>query len=180
MSIGKTISSSVVHENPWWSYKKDIYSLNEGEEREYHYCQTNGAVIIIPVLEDGRLVLIRQYRYLQDKHSIEFACGGINLHEAPFEAAKRELLEETGMQAGEMMKIAEFEPASGYSKDRTHLYIASDLRELGDPQTESTEILETLPRRIDEFNQMIRSGEIWDGQTLSSWAIARDYIYNFI
>jgi len=180
MGIGKTISSSVVHENPWWSYKHDIYSLNEGEEREYHYCQTNGAVIIIPVLEGGRLVLIRQFRYLQDKHSIEFACGGINLHEAPFEAAKRELLEETGMQAGEMMKIAEFEPANGYCKDKTCLYIASDIQQIGDPETEDTEVLEVVYRRIDEFNQMIRSGEICDGQTLASWAIARDFIYNFI
>lgn len=180
MSIGKTISSSTIAENPWWTYKRDIYTLNEQDEIEYHYCQTNGAVIAIPVLEDGRLLLISQYRYLQDKHSIEFACGGIKPNEAPFEAAKRELLEETGFLAGEMMKIAEFEPMNGYCKDKTCVYIATELEQTTEDKSDETERIETLCRRIDEFNHMIRNGEVWDGQTLASWAIARDYIYNFI
>lgn len=136
--------------------------------------------MVIPVLDDGRLILVRQFRYLVDKHSIEFACGSMSANEISFETARRELLEETGFKAGELMKIGEFEPANGYCKDKTCVYVGVELEQLTDPQHFNNEVLEVLFRRIDEFEQMIKGGEIWDGQTLAAWAMARDYINNLV
>lgn len=176
----KKISSEIIAENPWWNYRHDRYILADNSQGDYYYCETPGAVMVIPVLDDGRLILVRQFRYLVDKHSIEFACGSMLANEISFETAKRELLEETGFRAGELMKIGEFEPVNGYCKDKTCVYVGVELQQLTSPTQNNNEVLEVLFRRIDEFEQMIRSGEIWDGQSLAAWAIARDYVKNLV
>jgi len=176
----KTISTKIIHKNPWCEYKHDKYLLPNKSEYDYFYLKTNGCVKIIPVLEDGRLLLIRQYRYLQDKNGIEFVAGGIIEGESPSESAQRELLEETGYQTGELIKIGEFEPNNGCCIDNAHLFVATDLKKVNEPTPESSEILEMMYRRVDEFEKMIKQGEIWDGLTLAAWAIGREYVRQLV
>lgn len=172
----KKVSSEVVHKNPWWEYKCDKIIRPDGSEGEYCYAETYGNVIIIPVLDDGHLVLVRQYRYLADKNSIEFPGGGIGKDESPTDAAKRELLEESGYSMENLIKIGAFEPCVGVVKDLSHIFIAHELTAVQKPKSDQFEKTEVILRRVDEFENMIKHGEIWDGQVLAAWALARELL----
>ncbi len=172
----KKVSSAIIHKNPWCEYRCDKIIRSNGDEGEYCYIETRGNSMVVPVLDDGRLVLVRQYRYLSDKFSIEFPAGGIAVGEGPAEAAKRELLEESGYGTENLIKIGSFEPSNGIIKDMSHIFIASELEKIEEPKVDEFERTEVMIRRIDEFEDMIKRGEIWDGQVLATWALAKDLI----
>ncbi len=176
MSEIKKISSQIVHKNPWWEYKCDKIIRADGSEGEYCYVETPGNVVVIPLLDDGRLVLVRQYRYLNDKNGVEFPGGGMGKGESPAEAAKRELLEESGYTTENLIKIGAFEPSVGVIKDLSHVFLANELTLVQKPKSDPMESTEVLIRRIDEFENMIKQGEIWDGQVLAGWALVRDFL----
>lgn len=170
------ISEEIIHSNPWWDYKHDKYLLPNGKQGDYYYGETpgSGCAMVIPVSDDGKILLIVQHRYLRNKRSVEFPCGGLNKGETPAEAAAREFLEETGYETTDLIKIGEFEGLNGLFKDTTHIFVARELNKVDESHLDETESVEILFRRPDEFEDMIRRGEIWDGQTLASWAIVRD------
>ncbi|MBI2436238.1 MAG: NUDIX hydrolase [Candidatus Magasanikbacteria bacterium] len=170
----KKISEEILHENPWWKYKHDIYERPNGSEGDYFYAETPGVVMIVPVLPDGRIVLTLQHRYLVDKQSIEFPGGGIPEGMAPSEAAVQELLEETGCTAKEMVKIGEFEPDAGFVRDRCHVFLAHIISQ-SKQQLDETEEIELLYRLPEEVDDMIRKNEIWDGETMATWSLVYHY-----
>ncbi len=169
------ISSEVIHKTPRWDYKIDNFK-QDGKIREYYYVQTLGSSMVVPVLDDGRLLLVRQYRYLEDKFSVEFPCGGMDVSETPTDAANREMLEETGFQSSDLIKIGSFAPCNGLLKEMCHIFLANELSEVSKPQSTEDEVTEVLMRRPDEFENMIKHGEIWDGQVLAAWALVRDLL----
>lgn len=171
----KKISEEIIHENPWWKYKHDTLERKNGEVGDYYYAETNGAVLIVPRLPDGRVVMVLQYRYLADKQSTEFPGGGIQTGFEPEIAARLELLEETGYLAEEFIKIGVFEPANGFVKDTTHVFLA-EVSERKEQRLDSTEDIEVLYRRPDEIADMVRRNEIWDGQTLAVWALIQHHL----
>ena len=173
----KKISSEVAHENrPWWNYKNDKFITPDGSQHDYYHIETGGNVIIVPVLDDGRLVLVRQYRYLNEKNSVEFPGGGINQNESVVDAANREFLEEAGYKTDNLIKIGTFEPCVGLLKDLSHVFIANELTFVQEPKSEGVEHTEVILRRVDEFENMIKHGEIWNGQVLAAWALVRDLL----
>jgi len=181
MSRFKTLSSKILDKNPFNEYKKDEFETEKGKKGEYYYIETNGFSLVMPITDDGRLVLVSQYRYLKDKLSIEFPCGGIAQKETSTEAAKRELVEETGYQAKEFIKVGEFESANSLIKDNSHIYVGMELEKVGEPVLEiNGEELEVMLRRPDEFEEMIKRGDIWDGQTLAAWTLAREHVLKII
>jgi len=91
------ISEEIIHQNPWWIYKHDIYQCQD-KNQDYFYGELLGNAIVVPILNDGRIVLVRQFRYLQDRSGIEFPMGGLLSGETPLQAAIRELREETGLE----------------------------------------------------------------------------------
>lgn len=177
MSDIKKISTEVVHKNPWWEYRRDQFVLPSGKKLDYFFGETPGNVLIVPVLDDGRLVLVRQYRYLEEKTGIEFPGGGIGKNESPAVAAARELLEETGYTTENLIKVGTFEPCVGLVKDLSHVFIANELTLAQTPESNNeAEKTEVLARRVDEFVDMIKHGEIWNGQALAVWALVRDLL----
>ena len=168
------LSEEVIHENPWYAYKHDTYEKPNGEVGDYYYSDLRGMAIIVPVFPDGRLLLILQSRYLTDKESVEFPGGGLRDGQTAIEAAREELLEETGYVADEFIKVGEFQPANGYAKDTTHVFMAhvSEYREMN---LDDTEEIEVLYRRPDEIDEMIRRNDIWDGQTMATWALVHHH-----
>lgn len=176
MRKAKKTDEEVIHQNPWWTYKHDKFERIDGTYGDYFYAQTRDSAMVVPVLDDGRIILIRQYRYLQDKESIEFPCGQMKESEAPSEGAKRELLEETGYKVQDLIKIGNFEGFKGFVKDETHLYLGADLKQIDSPQPEESEDIEVIYRRVDELEQMVSDGKIWDGQTLAAWALIRNHL----
>jgi len=170
----KQLASEIIHQSPRCDYKHDKIQSSSGEESDYYYVETPGSVLIVPVTNEGKLILVRQFRYLQDKVGVEFPGGGINKDESPLEAAKRELLEETGFTGGEYTKVGTVAGAKGILKEMTHIYIASQLKQTGNPINKDGILeLEAIQRRPDELEDIIKRNEVWDGQTLSAWLLAR-------
>jgi len=112
-----------------------------------------------------------------EKESIEFPGGGIEPGIDLVENARRELYEETGCIADDMLKVGMFEPANGYAKDLAHVFIArvAEMRSL--PESDASEEFEVLIRRPDEIDRMVRNNEIWDGTTLAAWAMVRHHFF---
>lgn len=176
----KKLSEEVLCENHWFLYKHDVYEKPDGTPGDYFYSESLGMVKVIPFFPDGRLVLILQHRYLQDKQSIEFPAGGIDDGETPSESAIRELREETGYGADELIKIGTFEPSNGISKNEAHVFIARIFDAQGEQELEQTEEIEVLIRRPDELEEMIARGDIWDGPTIVAWMLSRKKILSIV
>lgn len=71
----KTLTRETLLENPWWKYNKDLFEIEDGTQGEYHYVDSPGSVMVVPVLDDGRLLMVRQYRYLNGRESVEFPAA---------------------------------------------------------------------------------------------------------
>ncbi len=126
-----------------------------------------GAVAIIPILDDGKIIMIKQYRYAVKRELIEIPAGTIENGEKPEECAYRELIEETGYIAGEIFKIAEFYLAPGYSEEVLYLFIARKLVKRGEARLEIDEkIGDVIVVSLNEAIEMVGRGEIRDAKTI--------------
>lgn len=169
----KTISQEIIHENPWWKLRHDRYEMPNGKESDYFFGVTPGSVMIVPVMPDGRIIMVVQYRYINQKQSTEFPCGGRKEGEDFSVAVTRELLEETGCTADEVIEVGRFQPSNGLLDDEMHVYLAH-INQCGEVQPEEDEEFEVMYRRPDEIDEMIERGDIWCGETLAAWAMVRN------
>lgn len=124
-----------------------------------------GAVAIIPVKEDGKIVLVRQHRLPAGRSLVEIPAGTKRNNEEDEECARRELLEETGYRASTLRKIRSFYPAPGYSTEEITLFLASGLEkaEQSLDEDENIDVLEATPKEVFE---MLREGTIEDAKTI--------------
>lgn len=124
-----------------------------------------GSVVILPLLEDGRVILVRQYRYAARQELWELVAGTLEPGETVLRAARRELLEETGYRARRLRHLLSFYPSPGFLTERMHVVEARGLIP-GMARPESDERLEVGKFRRRELARMMASGEIADGKTL--------------
>jgi ADP-ribose pyrophosphatase len=125
-----------------------------------------GAVVILPFLPDGRLVLIRNQRYTIGQPLIELPAGTLEKGEEPMNCAGRELLEETGYLAGRLKPVASFFASPGILTEKMYLFAAYDLAHEGQSLDDSEEI-EVLPVAFPDAVRMIRDGQIQDAKTIA-------------
>jgi ADP-ribose pyrophosphatase len=177
LSRWKKLSSNIVHKNPWWTYKLDTFEIPHGVAGEYHYVHTEGSSMIVPVLDDGRIVLVNQYRFLCEKESVELPCGGVKPGHAYEEIARLELEEETGYLAQSWQAAGEFIPFNGATDEICKVFIARDLS-FAKPNPEKTEEFEVLTLSPKEIEGMINEKKIWDGMTLAAWMLVRRQFFN--
>ncbi|MFZ8834416.1 MAG: NUDIX hydrolase [Candidatus Caldipriscus sp.] len=124
-----------------------------------------GAVVIVPILEDGKVIFERQFRFSFGDYILELPAGTLEEGEDPLECARRELLEETGYIAEDWEKVAEFYLAPGYSTEYMHLFFARKLKFLGGNLDEEEDI-EILSLSREEILRSIERGEIRDAKSL--------------
>jgi 8-oxo-dGTP pyrophosphatase MutT (NUDIX family) len=115
---------------------------------------------------------VNQYRYLCDRESIEFPCGGVKNGSTHDETAWHELLEETGYRSDRLSLAGTFNPYNGVTDEICKVYIARSLVMAGGKPDE-TEEFEVLTLSAEELEEKISSGEIWDGMTIAAWGIVR-------
>jgi ADP-ribose pyrophosphatase len=168
-----TIDSSLIHDNPFWSTRKDRYRLPDGSEGDYFYVDSRGSVIVLPRLDDGRTVMVRQWRYLFGRASVEFPGGGIAEDTTPVQAARRELMEEAGLgfEETDLTLLGSFAPCDGMTNERCHVFEVLRTFPVGPaPEpSEEFEIVAYFPREIDE---RVLSGEIFDGMSVAAWGMS--------
>ncbi len=168
----KTLSVSTRFKNPWWTYKMDRFELPTGKKGEYHYVHTNGSSCVVPLLPDGRIMMVKQYRYLARRESMEFPCGAVKDGSTHDETASHELTEETGYAAAELTRAGVFNPYNGVTDEMCQVYIARQLRHVG-AKPDETEEFEFLPLYPEELEARILDGTIWDGMTIAAWMLVK-------
>lgn len=169
----ETSGSRTIISNPWWDYNLDNYILPNGNVGEYHYVNSRGATIIIPLHDNNTFSMVRQYRYLNKRHSLEFPGGGIKKGLLPMENALEELKEETGIIPKKLRLIGEYNPYNGVTNEICYTYIATGLM-VSESEPEPSEELEIVRLDFSQIVEFIKQGEIWDGMTLAAWTL---YIY---
>jgi ADP-ribose pyrophosphatase len=165
--LEKTVSSEILHQGKFLTLKLDTVELPDGKHATREFVVHPGAVMILPVFDDGRVLLERQYRYPVEKVFLEYPAGKIDPNEDELACAKRELLEETGYTAREWFFITRIHPVISYSTEFIDLFLARGLTE-GERRLDEGEFLETLIAEPKQVFEWIKSGKISDVKTIIS------------
>ncbi|MFC1651567.1 NUDIX hydrolase [Patescibacteria group bacterium] len=171
----KQITTQDKFKNPWWTYRFDKVIMPNGKEGEYNYVHTGGSVMIIPILDNGKIFMINQYRYLNRRESIELPAGGIKEGEKPIDIAHKELIEETNFD-GDLKKVGFFNPFNGVTDEICHVFVARNLKSSSKETKDDCEEFEFLELTPEEIDQKIKSNEIYDGLTMAAWMIGKNYL----
>jgi len=144
---------------------RDTVRLPDGGEATREYVTHPGAVMMIPMLDDGTLVMERQFRYPMDRVMLEFPAGKLDAGEDPLTCAKRELLEETGYTAREWARAGLLHPVISYSTEFIEIWFARGL-DLQDRSLDEGEFLEVITATPAQVLDWSRDGVITDSKTL--------------
>lgn len=145
--------------------RQDRVRLPNGREALREYIVHPGAVMVIPLLDDGRLVLERQYRYPMGRAMIEFPAGKLDAGESPFACAVRELREETGYTAREWARAGILHNAIAYSDEGIEVWFATGLT-LGERGLDDGEFLDVMSSTDDELARWVEEGTVTDAKTM--------------
>ena len=158
----KTLSTKGVYDNPWIRVEEHEV-INPGGGRNVYgkVCFKNVAVAIAAIDDDQHLYLVGQYRYPLQKYSWELPMGGAPLSEAPIDAAKRELKEETGLTAERWTEIMKLDISNSITDETGVVFVARGL-EHGEPDFDETEDLVIRREPFEKAVQMVQRGEITD------------------
>jgi ADP-ribose pyrophosphatase len=132
-----------------------------------------GASAVVPFLDDGRVLLIRQYRYAAGGEILEVPAGKLDADEAPEACAARELAEETGYRPGRLEKLGAIWTSPGFTDEVIHLFAAYEL-ESTRQQLEPDEIIDLVPMRLEEALALVRSSPVFDGKSAAALLLAAD------
>lgn len=162
----QTTGSRDIYNNPWIAVREDAVIRPDGAPGIYgvvHY--KNKAIGVVPIDADGYIYLVGQHRYPLDIYSWEIPEGGCPMGEEPLDGARRELLEETGLQAASWQMLGTAHLSNSVSDEEAIYYLATDLQQ-GEAQPEGTEELRVKRIPFDEALQMVLNGEITDAMSV--------------
>jgi ADP-ribose pyrophosphatase len=159
------LSSEQVLKGNFLQVHRDRVRLPDGGSATREYIKHPGAVMVVPLFEDGSLLLERQYRYPLARVMLEFPAGKLDPLETPLACGRRELLEETGYRAREWAYAGVLHNAIAYSDEGIHIFFARGL-EAGERQLDAGEFLDLVRHTPAELDAMALSGELTDAKTL--------------
>lgn len=174
----ETLSSEQVYHGVLLDVRRDQVRMPDGRTAQREYIVHPGAVMIVPLLADGRVVIERQWRYPLARAMLEFPAGKLEPGEPPLQCAIRELIEETGYRAGEWARAGILHNAIGYSNEGIEVWFARGL-EAGARQLDAEEFLDVVSATVDQLDEAARCGELTDAKTLvglmwlQNWRIGR-------
>ena len=162
----RTQERNYLYRNPWCAFRVDEVVLPSGTTIEYGVLESVGFAAVVPITEDGRVVLVRQWRQPLEAFTLELPSGGVEAGEEPQEAAERELLEETGYRARRLVHLASVHTSTGRTTEVCHLFTCRAVRDPGGPLPEPTEFIRVVELPLQEASEEISSGRITDAATV--------------
>jgi ADP-ribose pyrophosphatase len=161
----KTLHSDIVYEGKLINLRRDNTEIGDRIfTREV--VEHPGAVAIIPLLNNGKILMIKQYRHPVGEFLFEIPAGTLEKNESAEECAYRELIEETGHKAERLIKMVSCYLAPGYSDELIHIFLASDI-EKTKPKLEDDECIEVITFSLKEIKEKIKNGSIKDAKTIA-------------
>jgi ADP-ribose pyrophosphatase len=161
------VSGERVFDGSLLKVQRDQVKLPDGSPGVREYIRHPGAVAVVALFDDGRVLLERQFRYPHGRDFLEVPAGKLEPGEPQLDSARRELLEETGYQAAEWTRIGVVHTSIAYTDEAINIFVAKKLTHVGGKLDEG-EFLEVLTPRFDEAIAMIRDGRITDAKTVSA------------
>ncbi|MBY0578347.1 MAG: NUDIX hydrolase [Burkholderiales bacterium] len=163
--LEETIESSLVYDGDLLKVRRDNVKLPNGRSGIREYIRHPGAVVVIAFLENGKLLMERQFRYPLGRVFVEMPAGKIDSGEDPLQCAKRELLEETGFTAASWREITTVHPCIGYSDEKLIYFHAADLSFSG-KNLDEEEFIEHMELSLTDALDGVKRGEITDVKTV--------------
>jgi 8-oxo-dGTP pyrophosphatase MutT (NUDIX family) len=171
-----TLTSSKILERWWMTLRVDHVRLPSGAEmEEFHVAEYPDWALALTLTDDGKAIMVEQYRYAVDRIGLEFPAGAVYPGEDPLEAARRELLEETGYQAREWTTLGKVAVEPSRHTNYGHALVATGARKVAEPSPEQTEDLRVRVVDAASLPQMVEAGEIEHGIHVAAvfWAMYR-------
>ena len=159
------VSSKTLYRGKLLDLRLDEVLLSSGRRVRREIVVHPGASAILPIVEPGKILMVRQYRHPVGEVLLEIPAGTLKPGEDPMACAARELEEETGYRAGKLAHLATIYPAPGYSSETLHIYLARDLRK-GVQALEVDESISVIEMSIDQVLEGIRDGGVKDSKTI--------------
>ena len=169
------VSSETIAAGGMLTVKRDQVRLPNGNISQREYVLHPGAVVVVPLLPTGNIILEKQFRYPLHQVFIELPAGKIDAGEDILVTGQRELLEETGYSATQWIKLGHQHPCIGYSNEVIHMYLARGLT-AGAHRRDDDEHLEVFEAPLADCLAMIQRGEITDGKTIVALFFAEKYL----
>lgn len=171
----KKISSERIYEGAILNLRRDTVTVPSGTAYR-EIVEHNGAVAIVPIKDDGKIVMVKQFRYPSGQVLLEIPAGKIDKGETiPENTARRELREETGYTAEKMRYLGKLNPSVAYTEEVIHLYAATGLTE-GETEFDEDEALDIVEYDYDEAFSMAASGQLVDAKTIAGIFMAKEQL----
>ena len=157
----EVLSTEYLIRRPWLTARRDVAKLPDGRiNHEYYVLEYPDWVNIIAITEEGMVVLERQYRHGLGKTCFELPCGVIEEGETPLQAAKRELLEETGYSGGEWKQLMTLSPNPATSNNLAHSFLATGVKKVAGQSLDATEDIEVHLKSQDYVRELLENNQI--------------------
>ena len=167
----QTVSSQVVHTNPYYSVNQDEVIRPDGTTGSYYVVQNEDVVHVVALDSSDNIYLVQISRYTNDYISFELPAGQTD-GQKPLVAGRRELREETGLTAKTWKCLGYIRPAAGMMKAKSHVYLARQLQETTNHEQREEAILKTVKIPIRQALNMVKEGKIVDGESIASLMLA--------
>jgi ADP-ribose pyrophosphatase len=170
----KINSRTIIHRGRVFSLVKENVTLDNDVTTDMEFIEHPGATAIIPMFNDSHILLLKQYRHALRQYIWEIPAGTLDPEEGVIDCAKRELIEETGYSAEQWQKLGEITPVPGYSDERIHIYLATDLQP-AEQDLDKDEIIRVHKVKFSEALEMVKNGEIQDAKSITGLLMAQNH-----
>lgn len=169
MAEFERLSRNLVYKGSIIDYYRDEIKIPNGNIAMWDFIGHKGAAAVVPVLPDGRLVMVRQYRNALDRYTLEIPAGGRSSTEEDFyDCASRELTEETGFTCDKLEKLIEVNTTVAFCNEMIHIFVAKIDSKQGLQHLDEDEYVDVVIKSLDELTQMIYECKITDGKTIAA------------
>lgn len=173
----KILQTKLFYQGRKFNYEVNRLQLPNGVEGDWECIRHPGGALAVPETPDGKLVLVRQYRFAAAGRLLEFPAGTVELDEDPALTIQREIEEETGYHASQWRNLGQFFLAPGYSDEIIYAFLAQGLEKLEvPPAQDEDEDIEVVLMTLKELEQAILDGEPVDAKSIASLVLARPFL----
>lgn len=162
----KTVSSDMLFKGRVISLQVDEVELPNGKRGKREIIKHPGAVAVIAITDEGKMIMVEQYRKAMERSLVEIPAGKLEPGEEPLRSAERELEEETGYESAEMKHLISFYTSPGFADELVHLFVATGLTKKENPAAcDEDEFVELIELTVEEAQRFIEEGKIADAKT---------------